>query len=649
MSSSKTTSEVKVSNKLNLHAVWVRIDADRTDATQLSTTKHQHNTQNIYDQNQYSISNADSNYQNEERDESKYTNDKTHDKLTYNSASSNTSSYSSGQSQSSSGRGGGSVSFLGFKAGGSGAKVSKSSSNSSGSSCSSSSLSTSKDNFRQNIAANSLSTVDETASTKYTSDAAMNISSAQNTNIFKSSSNATLTHKTIEPGFVRITPLQSLTIPVIVMNDSQVAYITVYILDKYGEKIVIANQLQTNRQVIEIRRNKLSNYIEIASESESVGKHNKYRKKLLEWGLPEYLCDAMNQAGWTDLSLWDDITQQHLINMGFKDGHRAKFNAEYAEYKRFKRRVRKVLTYKDLMSKWRIPMHLYENMKDYGWDDIELWNQINDDDFKLLQFERGHVLKFKKHIKDNAHIKEFEMMQEDLKQAKPSKFAESNHNEDEEEDDELKSEFDVPHVPIFTIDETDIYHSAIDFKMNKTYKNEIINVELKEENGDDDWKIMTEITQVKTHRIDGLKIQTSYLIRARAQKFKKKSKYSDIIKIKTKDKKWRDNNLPEIPSFKYRICPKDSSHSAFIIHFEDTEMEEIKVTKYNQKYMITYALTNSYDDEKEQNHIDISWKDLCLINKSTLKYELALNDNDLKYKYLLIRICGNNDLDFILK
>lgn len=68
-------------------------------------------------------------------------------------------------------------------------------------------------------------------------------------------------NKKIDPGFVRIAPWQSLSIPVVVESESQIAYITVNVMTEEGEKLCIANQLQINSSHIEVV--KIDNYIRI--------------------------------------------------------------------------------------------------------------------------------------------------------------------------------------------------------------------------------------------------------------------------------------------------------------------------------------------------------------------------------------------------
>ena len=317
---------------------------------------------------------------------------------------------------------------------------------------------------------------------------------------------ATLTNKTIDPGFVRITPLQSLTIPVIVENESQVVYVTVYCIDEQGERIVIANQLQINRQLVEVRRNKMTNHIEISTESETGGKYTNFRRILLDWGIPEYLCDAMRNCGWHNPKYWDDITEKHLKEMGFKAGHRIIFNNEYMRFRMKQDVIKNQLSYKNLLKEWNIPIHLFDNMKENGWDDLYLWHKIDDEDLKEMQFKKGHIEKFKKYVNDeNDHIKQFEEM---IKSTQENKVI--------MHEDDAPYNYETPDIPSFMVKQDSITVNSFEIELKFIKKSESYIVEI-DEDSNYEWRQIAEIKQRKIHKIKGLKTGTPYCLRVRAQ------------------------------------------------------------------------------------------------------------------------------------
>eukprot|EP01084_Bolivina_argentea_P311104 538474_1 len=293
-----------------------------------------------------------------------------------------------------------------------------------------------------------------------------NIQNEMDENASSNKLSVALTNKTIEPGFVKIGPLQSLSIPVIVENESQVAYITVYYFNMGGYEIFLANGLQINRQIIEIGRNDNTKEIEISPKSRTSGKYNDFRNHLLKWGLPEYLCDAMKQCGWDDTNLWEDITNTDLMIMGFKRGHRIKFNKSYINFKMMSDRIDKKLSYKDLlqvhdsiMQVWTIPIHLYRNMKENGWDDVYLWYKLIDEnaqqnkyeELKNMGFKMGHIEKFKLNVNEkNDHIKQFKKMQKNLQLHQTNTVINNEYDDDDDNNEqEYKSQYDPPQKPSF--------------------------------------------------------------------------------------------------------------------------------------------------------------------------------------------------------
>eukprot|EP01084_Bolivina_argentea_P261838 442641_1 len=609
-SPSRTTFEVKVSNKLIQASIWVKVAAELNYATQLQSSSHQHQIQNTYNKTAFANTAANTRY------------NKTHDKSIKSDSQSQSQSHSSSHMSSNitskNTSAGASYGGFGASLNVNNTKSHQSASNTSGTSASSSSHFRSNDNLN------------ETKSSDHNSANNLKEESKQNTNTNQSSSNATLTNKIIDPGFVRITPLQSLSIPVIVENESQVVYITVYCSNDECERIVIANQLQINRQLVEIRRNKITNDIEIAPESETNGKYTNYRKLLLEWGLPEYLCDAMKNCGWHNPKYWDDITERHLIEMGFKAGHRIIFNNEYIKYKMKKDIIKNQLSYKNLLKEWNIPIYLFDNMKENGWDDLYLWHKIDDNDLKQMQFKKGHIEKFKKYVnKNNDHIKQFETM---IERTKQNKAIMDDYNDDDE--------YATPNAPLFTVNNDKITNNSFEIELKTINKSESYLVEI-DENNSYEWKLIAEIKQKKCHKIKNLKMNTNYSIRIKAQTAFKRSEYSKVIKVQTMGEKWIKENSKQIPALDYHVA---NNNCNVWISFMSKELQKINVfTKYNEIYYMEIGL--SVDDEKEPI---LKWQNIGQLRKDTSCFSYNISNlDDGKMKIVNTRILSKNDLGYM--
>eukprot|EP01084_Bolivina_argentea_P314820 545323_1 len=227
-----------------------------------------------------------------------------------------------------------------------------------------------RDNLQRNILSTQQSGTNINSSLSKESDKTKELSSSLATNTI------------MEPGFVRIAPLQSISIPVIVAYESQVVYITVYIENANSDKLFISNGLQINRQHIDIIRNDQNGYIEIHPTTQiAIDKKQKFRVFLLKWGFPHYLCDAMQNAGWYDMNIWYKLTNEHLIEMGFKSGHRILLRQKYKSYLRKKQQINSDIDCTHLLRAWNLPNYIHENMINNGWEDIELWNEIQNEDF----------------------------------------------------------------------------------------------------------------------------------------------------------------------------------------------------------------------------------------------------------------------------
>eukprot|EP01084_Bolivina_argentea_P143312 251710_1 len=539
----RTTFEVTVSNKLEHNSIFVQIQAELRYATKLSSSFYNNDFEKNYNKKSQSDSKEnstadsfansmeESKYDKQQRASSKYDNNKIHNQSTYTSNNSNNSSNSSLSANAE-------VNVL-TQSGSASFNHNKSNKSSS------SSLSKSNNNLKHNISSKQNSSLDVNATSYNKSNSASNaVSKSKATSNLNTTSNeynknnsstslSELENNKIIPGFVRVAAHQSLSIPVIVENESQIVYITVYINDyKSNQCVPIANALQINSQHVEILRNIKNNDIIIQPVKQIGG----FRDLLLSWHLPQSLCDSMKNCGWDDPELWNEITENDLIRMGFKRGHRTKFNKYYERWKTFQNWVDNKIEYKDLLNKWKIPNMIADNMKNSGWDDIHLWHQINDDDFEKMKFDRGHKIKFKSYIKDNQHIQQFKEMEQELKNN-------VNNTDDENENKNIISmwneNYNKPDIPLFKIDAKKIYHDSFQVELNKIKKSEFYIIEIKEDDGNGKhWKRLAEIKQTKNHQINNLKMNTNYLIRIKAQnKLQKESDYSKIIKIKTKKKK----------------------------------------------------------------------------------------------------------------
>eukprot|EP01084_Bolivina_argentea_P228574 386024_1 len=332
----------------------------------------------------------------------------------------------------------------------------------------------------------------------------------------------------------------------------------------------------------------------------------------------------MKQSGWDNIDLWEELTEIHLIKMGFKDGHRAKFNYEYLKYKMRKGKIEKKFTFKNLLREWNLPIYLFDNMREMGCDDIDLWSQITDEQFKELGFKFGHIMKFKKHIKDNAHIKQFV----EIKRRSMQNEVDETDDDDEEEN---KDDNDyIPNVPRFKI--KDITNLSFNIALDQITKTERYPVEVKQ-GGDDknyEWKRVANISQDKYQIINKLKMNTNYLIRVRAQNTLKKSKWSDIVKIKTKNKKWLKEKSHKIQKLEYHVGNCDGKAW---IHFEQKEIKKIFDKQiigkddFKQKYSLEICLLeNEMDINDEKQLENIVWNKIDDLDENKLIYEYFDND-----------------------
>eukprot|EP01084_Bolivina_argentea_P135433 238636_1 len=209
-------------------------------------------------------------------------------------------------------------------------------------------------------------------------------------------------------GFVRIAPFQSLPIPALISNGIGIcpkdhityAFITVYVEDITSSKLIcLANQLQINRQNIEIKRSQNGNIVIKAI----CYTQNPIDNLLYSWGIPQYLINSMKNNGWDNISLWHEITETDLIDMGFQRGHRLIFFDKFTDLLHNQTNVLKYV-----LKSWNLPIYLYSNMVENGWIDPSDWSEITDSQFKKMSFKDGHIIKFRKQIKNDHHLLAFQ-------------------------------------------------------------------------------------------------------------------------------------------------------------------------------------------------------------------------------------------------
>merc|ERR1712154_520213 len=170
--------------------------------------------------------------------------------------------------------------------------------------------------------------------------------------------------------------------------------------------------------------------------------------------------NSLKMNGWYNMSVWHRITDHDLIQMGFKSGHGAIFYEILNSLNVKNKSPDHVLS---LFSAWSLPLSLVGKMHEFGWNDPNFWNEINDSDFKELGFQRGHLIIFKNHIKNGDHIQKLQILQR-RKEADDLKEDEKNNDDN----DEIQKEIE----PTFKIDETTVTHEQFWYKldeMNESY------------------------------------------------------------------------------------------------------------------------------------------------------------------------------------
>eukprot|EP01084_Bolivina_argentea_P278377 475540_1 len=128
-----------------------------------------------------------------------------------------------------------------------------------------------------------------------------------------------------------------------------------------------------------------------------------WRELLVSWGIPYSLIDKMESQGWTECDYWDSVDEDAFDNMGFNQGHVILFKRKYAEWKKNKNLDEQQESdesnksgddWKVLLKKWGIPKQLADNMTSCGWTNIMYWDKITIQEFREMNFNRGHIILF---------------------------------------------------------------------------------------------------------------------------------------------------------------------------------------------------------------------------------------------------------------
>eukprot|EP01084_Bolivina_argentea_P234415 394664_1 len=495
----RTTFEVKVTNRLKDEFIFIKLQSELRYAEKLSSSNLNNNTENTFSKQLSSISVADSSQNahavsnaNEFHNEQSQSG---HSKSTHSrsDASKSTTDFSGSASY---GLASGNVNY--------GSTDQKQSN-------SHSATENSFSNHELQKGKNASSTATQKAASNAYGNMKDDIESKQSQSQNEISIQSSLINKTIEPGFVRIRPNQTLSIPVVVESESQVVYLSVFISNnKNGARIPIANQLQINVQHIQIT--KQSNG---AVGIEPIIKDNGgFRRQLEKWGIPSSLGDCMEMCGWNEPTQWDDIRTEHLQHMGFKEGHINKFHAGYKKWKSMQNWLSDDITFKSLFEQWKLPDYLCTNMIDNGWDDITFWKCLTDDEYlkKVLGFKHGHVIKFQHFTKNDAHIDEFNKLKKKFEQSVKDRNENKYDYDEDYNTKKLKVQFNV----------INITHKTVDIELLNVIKsNEYYIVEICEKRYEKDytetkWPQIFTIKNGEKHKIKLKKMDTEYLVKIKA-------------------------------------------------------------------------------------------------------------------------------------
>merc|ERR1711933_233968 len=226
-------------------------------------------------------------------------------------------------------------------------------------------------------------------------------------------------------------------------------------------------------------------------------------------------------------SIWHRMTDDNLIEMGFKSGHRAIFYEILNSYN-LQNSGDHILS---LFAAWSLPLGLVSKMHEFGWSDPDFWTEINDSDFKELGFQRGHVIIFKNRVKNGDHIQKLQILKEE-KTNNGLEEEQMNNNDDvkeeiadDDDDDEIddgKQEIE----PTFNIDASTVTHEQFWYKLDEMNDSYDYYLEIKC-GKTDHWLKKKRITNKKRNNIFDLKWDTNYRVRIRAEnKRNKKISYS---------------------------------------------------------------------------------------------------------------------------
>eukprot|EP01084_Bolivina_argentea_P260968 440879_1 len=118
-----------------------------------------------------------------------------------------------------------------------------------------------------------------------------------------------------------------------------------------------------------------------------------WKRLLSEWGIPYSLIHTLEEEGWTNPLLWDNISNDDLENIGFNKGHITLFRTQYNEYKTTKS-IPQNTSWKNLLKDWDLPQRLIKNMQMKGWINPIYWNRISYTELQSMGFDNGHIIIF---------------------------------------------------------------------------------------------------------------------------------------------------------------------------------------------------------------------------------------------------------------
>lgn len=326
----------------------------------------------------------------------------------------------------------------------------------------------------------------------------------------------------MDSGFVRIAPSQSIDIPMIVSCDLPLAFLTIYVNADNGKRMYIAKDVPLKNQSVDVVRDADNGFIQIVPSTPSTSKVKMCRFYLTKLNFPRYIQD---------------------------------------------------------------------NLMDEGWDDMEIWQDVKDDDLLRMGFKNGHIVKWKRHINESGdHLTEYRKMQSD---------ATTESKEEMEENADELIEVRAPSVPQCKIDRNKVMMNSFVIDLLSMGEDERYLVEIRE--GDGKWQLVKTLkNKMKNVRIDELKANTVYNVRIIAEnEYMERSEYSREISVET-------NAFPKCVGVKL-----DNSKN---LNIELAKESVVGIT--SEMKMNIQVLTA---DQKEQ------WMDVQAIKKDQVMYQHKLS------------------------